>query len=300
MASFDIKLSGEGQTLESPNSEEPSPEEPSLEGDDPFPIPKLRESRRKSRRPLVTNPSAFELGHTSLPVTPRFVTRSSSLPPASFMSSLKEQKRHYKKDSRFVLDLYTITFDEGETVDDVETCKVQTVNNNNNNNEDFVTMPSLTFSSDSGPMSLGSNYSTSTNSQSVRTSLPSLETNLHKILARKIQDSEEISFRKAKLLTKAYYKLLRESATPIVDPQIQVLMHRGNVKEGKRIGEGRLDWQTLLGTDLQELRRIVKGLENTVKALNDYLMELLLERDELLGKQDEMLEEISELTDNLL
>ncbi len=52
--------------------------------------------------------------------------------------------------------------------------------------------------------------------------LPSLETNLHKILARKIQDSEEITFRKAKLLTKAYYKLLRESTTPLVDPQVQV------------------------------------------------------------------------------
>ena len=53
-------------------------------------------------------------------------------------------------------------------------------------------------------------------------SLPSLETNLHKILARKIQDSEEVSFRKAKLLTKAYYMLLRESSTPIMDPQVQV------------------------------------------------------------------------------
>ena len=56
----------------------------------------------------------------------------------------------------------------------------------------------------------------------VRTPLPSLETNLHKILARKIADSEEVSFRKAKLLTKAYYKLLRESATPLVDPQVNI------------------------------------------------------------------------------
>lgn len=52
-------------------------------------------------------------------------------------------------------------------------------------------------------------------------SLPSLETNLHKILARKIQDSEEVSFRKAKLLTKAYYMLLRESSAPVVDSQAQ-------------------------------------------------------------------------------
>ena len=42
-----------------------------------------------------------------------------------------------------------------------------------------------------------------------RKTIPSLETNLHKILARKFLDSEEVSFKKAKLLTKAYYQLLR-------------------------------------------------------------------------------------------
>ena len=45
---------------------------------------------------------------------------------------------------------------------------------------------------------------------------------------------------------------------------------------------------------------MVTGLNNTVKALNDYLMELLQERDTLLSQQDEMLENISELTDSLL
>ncbi len=59
--------------------------------------------------------------------------------------------------------------------------------------------------------------------------LPSLETNLHKILARKIQDSEEMTFRKAKLLTKAYYKLLRESTKPLVDPQVQVRLYHAVV-----------------------------------------------------------------------
>ena len=34
--------------------------------------------------------------------------------------------------------------------------------------------------------------------------------------------------------------------------------------------------------------------------MNDYLVELLQERDDLLGQQDNMLDEISELTDNLL
>merc|ERR1712156_1405016 len=29
------------------------------------------------------------------------------------------KKRHYKKDSRFLLDLYTLTFDENESVDEI-------------------------------------------------------------------------------------------------------------------------------------------------------------------------------------
>ena len=62
--------------------------------------------------------------------------------------------------------------------------------------------------------------------------LPSLETNLHKILARKIQDSEEVSFRKSKLLTMAYYKLLRESPKPLVDPKVQVSLDLDEVGVG--------------------------------------------------------------------
>ncbi len=115
-----------------------------------------------------------------------------------------------------------------------------------------------------------------------------------------------MSFRKAKLLTKAYYKLLRESSTPLVDPQVQVIRRREEEDSGMgpvralRIGERRLSWQTLLKQDSAELKRTVRGLSNAVKALNEFLVDMLVERDSLLMKQDEMLEEISELTDNLL
>ena len=34
-----------------------------------------------------------------------------------------QNRRHYKKDSRFVLDLYTLTFDEDEDVDSIDTRK---------------------------------------------------------------------------------------------------------------------------------------------------------------------------------
>ena len=62
----------------------------------------------------------------------------------------------------------------------------------------------------------------------------------------------------------------------------------------------RLSWPALLRADNKELARMVAGLNNTVKALNDYLMELLQDRDVLHSQQDEMLENISELTDSLL
>ena len=67
-----------------------------------------------------------------------------------------------------------------------------------------------------------------------------------------------------------------------------------------RASDDRLAWPALLGANNSELARMATGLNNTVKALNDYLMELLQERDSLLSQQDEMLENISELTDSLL
>lgn len=218
-----------------------------------------------------------------------------------------QTKRHYKKDSRFVLDLYTLTFDENETVDEIEMCKTLPAADPG---EQFLSLApssiSIADSPSSGPMSLGSNCASvqclGGSAQGPRpNALPSLETNLHKILARKIQDSEDVSFRKAKLLTKAYYKLLRDSSFPIIDPQLQVQQQQQLERaSSKRIGADRLSWQTLLSTDPVELKRIVMGLTNTVKALNEFLMDLLEERDDLLSKQDSMLEEISELTDNLL
>ena len=139
------------------------------------------------------------------------------------------KKRHYKKDSRFVLDLYTLTFDENETVDEIATCKTRVLD------EEYlsISMPSSPTasrsssivhlpkrSSPAAPISLNISSSTAS-SQKIsstmmsRKSIPSLETNLHKILARKFLDSEEVSFRKAKLLTKAYYQLLRANTTDV-------------------------------------------------------------------------------------
>ena len=67
----------------------------------------------------------------------------------------------------------------------------------------------------SAPLSLNYLSYNQTNGVLNRKTIPSLETNLHKILARKFLDSEEVSFKKAKLLTKAYYQLLRTNSVDV-------------------------------------------------------------------------------------
>ena len=178
------------------------------------------------------------------------------------------------------------------------------------------------------------------------TSIPCLETNLHKILARKFaagnqsnfSDSEELSFNKAKLLTKAYYRLLRSDSDAVLQ-YFQSSEGLTSSREPKHLTRtysslanitpnsydiskdykskhkssypqsttgsivqpsDRLKWKGLISADNEELSRIVSGLSNTAQALNVYLVEMLLEKDELLSKQDEMLERISELADELL
>ena len=180
------------------------------------------------------------------------------------------------------------------------------------------------------------------------TSIPSLETNLHKILARKIAEenpgsslkSEEMSFKKAKVLTKAYYQLLRSDSEAVlqysqstkepnnnnikpkhlnkefaslanISPSTLLTSNDGSMKPHKNSHpqsttgsvvkpSDRLKWKSLISAGNEELIQIVSGLSNTTQALNEYLVDLLLEREELLNNQNEMLEKISDLADELL
>ena len=126
--------------------------------------------------------------------TPRHnMDTSSSHQPSSLPSTptpAARATRHYKKDSMYVLDLYTLTFDEDETVEDVETVAHEVAASMAHQPLSMMSFSNASGVS-SGPMSLGSNYNGGATSQNHPT-LPSLETNLHKILARKIQDSEEV------------------------------------------------------------------------------------------------------------
>ena len=182
-------------------------------------------------------------------------------------------------------------------------------------------------------------------SQNKIKSIPCLETNLHKILARKFAESypssssniEELSFEKAKLLTKAYYRLLRSDSdavlnycqsseqvesgpskskplnrtysslatiAPSTNSQTQSVKHKSSHPQSTTGSivkpSDRLKWNALISSKNEELAQIVSGLSNTAQALNEYLVDMLLEKDGLLNKQDEMLEKISELADELL
>ena len=123
---------------------------------------------------------------------------------------------------RFLLDLYTLTFDENESVDEIATCNPRLAEAEEDDDLTSFSMPSSPTPSRnssvikkltpklSSPISLNlTGNSKQQHSALQRKTIPSLETNLHKILARKFLDSEEVSFKKAKLLTKAYYQLLR-------------------------------------------------------------------------------------------
>ena len=123
-----------------------------------------------------------------------------------------------------------------------------------------------------------------------------LDTNLHKILARRMAGGQGVSYHSCKLLTKAYYKLLRDPSSPGVvappTPAPPLYTHGA--------GDNKLGWQHLVKTDLNQLSNIVAGYSALVKSLNEELVQELMVKDELVAEQDKMLETISELTDSML
>ena len=181
----------------------------------------------------------------------------------------------------------------------------------------------LTRSQSSGPLSLNlsktSQYSSASPDllpdQRLQFASSTLDTNLHKILARRLAGGQPVSYDSCKLLTKAYYKLLRDPASCQLSgsavPRDQLYTHNCT-------DTSILSWQTLVKTDMQQvtagllqvlcslltvlfqLKNIVAGYTGLARSLNDQLMSELMAKDELLAEQDRMLDTISEMTDNLL
>jgi len=217
------------------------------------------------------------------------------------MENIEKSRRHYKKDSRYLEDLYTLTYQEDSSMEDDEEEQKPKINGMglglaslqvHRDRPPGHSFSPLTRSLSSGPMSLSQLGGPQTERQFASSTL---DTNLHKILARKMAGGQGVSFRSCKLLTKAYYNLLREpvaQSSTLPRPQATV---RLNSKD-----DPKLNWQTLLQTEGQQLANIVAGYSALVKSLNEELVTELINKDELTAEQDTMLETISELTDSLL
>ena len=126
----------------------------------------------------------------------------------------------------------------------------------------------LTRSMSSGPMSLSQLGEPQTEKQFASSTL---DTNLHKILARKMAGGQVdinpfsqiilfihhqgVSFRSCKLLTKAYYNLLREPVVTSPTTHSHQPASRGKSKD-----DPKLNWQTLLQTEGPQVTRKTKPI----------------------------------------
>jgi len=218
----------------------------------------------------------------------------------------EKARRHYKKDSRYLEDLYTLTYQEDslekEEDEDPEMPAWGAPRPPLRGAQPLASLQvgrqpprhGLVRSASSGPLSLGGVVANKTKEGDARVNFTSstLDTNLHKILARRMAGGQGVSLRSCKLLTRAYYSLLRDEGQ--CTPSPQPTLPRPQREDPK------LDWATLIQTDRQQLRNIVEGYTALVRSLNDELMVELMRKDELGAEQDSMLETISELTDSLL
>ena len=235
--------------------------------------------------------------------------------------------------SRYLEDLYTLTYHEDSSIDqdENETKELETYNGVKLSagltslQVNYVSLYSivstvtvqvpkktpvskfgsgLTRSQSSGPLSLNmvassGMFSTSSSSlvpeQRLQFASSTLDTNLHKILARRMAGGQGVSYHSCKLLTKAYYKLLRDPSSPgVVAPPLPSQPFTNGA------GNNKLSWQNLVNTDARQLSNIVAGYSALVKSLNEELVQELMVKDELVAEQDKMLETISELTDSML
>jgi len=237
--------------------------------------------------------------------------------PETNQGGMEGDKRHYKKDSRYLEDLYTLTYNEDSSIDQDESFEVETLAAKKipvgmtslqvpKNSPKSRFSQGLVRSQSSGPMSL-----TVLNSRTSMTEITAaadvsadpklkfasstLDTNLHKILARRLAGGQPVSYDSCKLLTKAYYKLLRDPAVSQVG-----LVSGGQGELFTHNTTDTINWQSLVGADKEQLEKIVAGYTGLARSLNDQLMQELITKDELLAKQDMMLDTISEMTDNLL
>jgi len=231
------------------------------------------------------------------------------------MENMEKAKRHYKKDSRYLEDLYTFTYQdefsmEEDILDDEHLAfhnprlnlELQSLQVTSHGRNSRASLTRSLSGGNGGPWSLAINEQENKEtkpkpqSQCLQFASDTLDTNLHKILARRMAGGEKVSFQACKLLTKAYYSLLRGTDA---ESKNSTLPCAGQTKKSAK-DDPKLGWQTLLDTDTQQLLKIVAGYSALVNSLNDELVEELEKKDSLRAEQDTMLDHISELSHTLV
>ena len=196
--------------------------------------------------------------------------------------------------TRYLEDLYTLTYNEDSSIDQDESFEVETlaakkipvgmtslqVDHDQINNFFTVKHSSqvpknspksrfsqgLVRSQSSGPMSLTVLHNSRTSMSEITAATAdlsadpklkfassTLDTNLHKILARRLAGGQPVSYDSCKLLTKAYYKLLRDPAVSQVG-----LVTAGQGELFTHNTTDTINWQSLVGADKEQVKHISK------------------------------------------
>ena len=122
-------------------------------------VPEILRDNPENLEPIHENETITTFTKNILNQTPANTEKCKAIE-----SKMLQNRRHYKKDSRFVLDLYTLTFDEDESVDTIDTrgpvqtedCLITT--NDKNQNKISLDLSKICLKENSSYVTAKNNY----------------------------------------------------------------------------------------------------------------------------------------------
>ncbi|KAG5674725.1 hypothetical protein PVAND_004677 [Polypedilum vanderplanki] len=175
------------------------------------------------------------------------------------LTSLKSIKRHYKKDSRYVNDLYTLTYDNHESLDTVELIsslyfRTDITDDKSIDNQRYV----------------GRRLTMGYTDRLIRNA------NLHYRLAH----AKDVALRQFE------YEKQRQGASQVA---IFINSTLQKVKKEQPQPITHLSRKLLATMNVTQLQIVINEIHTFIESLNEMLVKSLVERDELLSKRDAML-----------
>ncbi|XP_003247450.1 schwannomin-interacting protein 1 isoform X2 [Acyrthosiphon pisum] len=213
-------------------------------------------------------------------------------------SNFRYDQRHYKKDSRFVMDLYTLTYDSHESLD----CH-GVVNNNKKNDREEIrkrlvdgynnTRKSTKKSSLESRLQNSSNLQLCfMNEQSSDTELPINNCDIS-AEDEKLKSAAELKQGLNLAKNRARAHMISDQRNCVISAVIKESLSKVGVKLDN--DRRRVSRHFLMRLNLAQLQVIVNDLHSYIEYLNESLVNLLLERDELHMAKDSMLVDIEDL-----